>query len=408
MGIIYFTFNRIFMIKHLFKLMWNKKRQNFLLMSEVFVSFLVIFAVFSLMTSIWRNYNRKTGFESENVWVLRFNNQDMTKNTDSLALLYETIRQVIQSLPSVKGVSFVSNNTPYANSQEMTGFDYRSKKIGSINGYQVEAPYKDILHAEMISGRWFGRQDQVATHRPIVVNATLARDLFANDNPIGQIIGNDKDPERNKMEVIGVIDDMKSMGDYRLAGRAMYSRIDTGAFHYISDLLIKVAPDAGAAFEARLYKTVAAAIKVSTVEIEHLDSARIAKNKQTLIPTIIVLIIAGFLIVNVALGLFGVLWYNINRRRGEIGLRRAVGASGRAVALQLLAEALILASFAMIVGTFFAIQFPLLHVFDEAASVYIIALIFTILFIYGLVTICSLYPGRQAAAIYPAVALHED
>ena len=33
------------MIKHLFKLIWNKKKQNFLMIIEMFVSFLVIFAV---------------------------------------------------------------------------------------------------------------------------------------------------------------------------------------------------------------------------------------------------------------------------------------------------------------------------------------------------------------------------
>ena len=37
------------MFKHLFKLIWNKKKQNFLLMSEMFFSFLVLFAVFTLL-----------------------------------------------------------------------------------------------------------------------------------------------------------------------------------------------------------------------------------------------------------------------------------------------------------------------------------------------------------------------
>ena len=43
------------MFKHLFKLIWNKKKQNFLLMSEMFVSFLVIFAVFTLMIYYYQN-----------------------------------------------------------------------------------------------------------------------------------------------------------------------------------------------------------------------------------------------------------------------------------------------------------------------------------------------------------------
>ena len=123
---------------------------------------------------------------------------------------------------------------------------------------------------------------------------------------------------------------------------------------------------------------------------------------------IILLVVGGFLIINVALGLFGVLWYNINKRRAEIGLRRAVGASGNSVTKQLIGEALVLATFSLILGSFFAIQFPLLNVFDLSSTVYITALILSVIFIYLLVIFCALYPGKQAAAIYPAVALHEE
>ncbi|MGY0038291.1 ABC transporter permease [Pedobacter sp. NJ-S-72] len=135
---------------------------------------------------------------------------------------------------------------------------------------------------------------------------------------------------------------------------------------------------------------------------------RKSKNKSTIIPMVIFIIVAGFLIINVALGLFGVLWYNINKRRGEIGLRRAIGASGKSVSYQLVYESLILATMSLTIGFLFAIQFPLLHVFDIPASAYLIAILLAVIFIYLLVFLCSLYPGKQAAAIHPAVALHEE
>ena len=157
-----------------------------------------------------------------------------------------------------------------------------------------------------------------------------------------------------------------------------------------------------------MYRTLANSMKDSNVEIEHLTDKRKSINYFALVPMIVLSIVAFFLITNVALGLFGVLWYNINKRRGEIGLRRAVGASGRSVAAQLVGEALILSTLSLIIGVFFAIQFPLLNVFDLPAGTYITALILSVVFIYLVVFICSLYPGRQAAAIYPAVALHEE
>jgi putative ABC transport system permease protein len=62
----------------------------------------------------------------------------------------------------------------------------------------------------------------------------------------------------------------------------------------------------------------------------------------------------------VALGIFGVLWYNINKRRGEIGLRRAVGATGNDISKQLVGEAFVLCTMSLILGLFFVVQFPLL------------------------------------------------
>ena len=149
-------------------------------------------------------------------------------------------------------------------------------------------------------------------------------------------------------------------------------------------------------------------MKNSNVEIQHLSDMRKRKNYFALVPMITLLIVAGFLVINVALGLFGVLWYNINKRRGEIGLRRAVGASGSNVTKQLVGEAMVVATFSLIIGSFFAVQFPLLNVFDLPSSTYFIGLVLSIVFIYLLVLICAFYPGKQAAAILPAVALHED
>jgi putative ABC transport system permease protein len=144
------------------------------------------------------------------------------------------------------------------------------------------------------------------------------------------------------------------------------------------------------------------------VEIEHLENKRKKINYFAIIPMTVLLIVSLFLMINVSMGLFGVLWYNINKRTGEIGLRRAVGATGKSVSGQLIGESLVLATFSLLAGCFFAIQFPLLNVFDLAAGIYVTAIGLSVLFIYGLVFICSLYPGKQAAAIYPAVALHED
>jgi len=67
------------MVRHLFKLIWNKKKQNFLLITEMLVSFIVIFAVFTLLVYFYRNYKQPMGFDYENVWAVKFSQPDNIK-----------------------------------------------------------------------------------------------------------------------------------------------------------------------------------------------------------------------------------------------------------------------------------------------------------------------------------------
>ncbi|HEY4326886.1 MAG TPA: FtsX-like permease family protein [Mucilaginibacter sp.] len=393
------------MFKHLFKLIWNKKKQNFLLISEMLISFMVIFAVFTLVVYYCKNYKKSLGFDFEDRWIINYNNANKTTNIDSLNMFYETLIQTMKSMPQVKGVTFTSDNVPFVQNTNSGQITY-NKKSEQTDMFTVDDSYRDVLNLQITEGRWFNKQDIAAKYHPTVINSALKEAFFGDGTAVGKLIG-DYDG-KNMMRVIGVVTSVKAKGDYATVGAGMYRRTDTGSYRWLGKMLVKVAPDADAAFEGKLYKTLANYMKNSDIEIEHMVNKRTSINYFTLVPMIVLLIVACFLIINVAMGLFGVLWYNINKRRGEIGLRRAVGATGRSVSSQLVAEAMILATFSLIIGSFFAIQFPLLNVFRLPASVYLIALFLSIAFIYLLVLVCSLYPGKQAAAIYPAVALHEE
>lgn len=393
------------MLRHLFKLIWNKKRQNLLLMSEILVSFLVMYAIFTLVVYYYNNYKKPMGFSYDNVWSVSYNFPGDILQADSVKRFRDALENTMRTMPKVKEVTFCSNNIPFSNSTFIWDISYNNYQ-DVTNYYICEPNYPKTLGVEMESGRWFDETDIDPRQKPIVINQTLKTKLFGNEDPIGKIVTSDEG--KNKMKITGVVKDLKNLGDYNEPGNAVFSRMDTSEYRWQNTILVKVSDDADAAFEGQLYKTIASQVQNSNIEIEHLSDKRTSKNNMTLVPMIILLIVGTFLIINVALGLYGVLWYNINKRKGEIGLRRAVGASGNAISSQLVGEALVLATMALIVGTFFAVQFPLLHVFDLPSGVYLVALGISIVFIYLLVVLCALYPGKQAAAIYPAVALHEE
>ncbi len=394
------------MLKHLFKLMWNKRKQNFLLLSEILVCFMVIFALFSFLTYYYQNYKTPVGLVYERVWVINYDNSQQTKNVDSLNMIYENLRKSLKAMPQIEEVSYTSSNVPYSNSSMSTGLMLNKLKFNRVNNYIVEDGYQKVWDIKLIEGRWFNPQDAIGKNKNIIINESLKTAMFGQQSALGKLIGDYED--KDKLKVIGVVQDIKTDGDFWPAGYAMFNRMDTAYYKETNNILLKVRPDADAKFESQLYKFMANTMKNSTIEIQHITEMRDSKNETTIIPMVIFMIIAGFLIVNVALGLFGVLWYNINKRKGEIGLRRAIGASGNTVSFQFVSEALILASMSIILGCFFAVQFPLLNVFDVPANIYLIAMLLSIIFIYALVFACSLYPGKQAAAIQPAIALHEE
>ncbi|MDB5239453.1 MAG: macrolide transporter permease [Spirosoma sp.] len=68
----------------------------------------------------------------------------------------------------------------------------------------------------------------------------------------------------------------------------------------------------------------------------------------------------------------------------------------------------VLATFALVLGLLLAGQFPLMNVFDLDTGVYLMAMAASVLIIYLLVTLCAVFPSRQAATVQPAVALHEE
>lgn len=394
------------MLKHLFKMIWNKKKQNSLLIVEILLSFLVIFAVFTFGLNSYNNYAKPMGIDYENVWAISYNNTLKTNNSDSLKLFYEGVLRNIKAMPKVIDATYTSANIPFSSSHMSTGITYKGDHIEHVNSFNVDENYPKTLNVKIVEGRWYNKTDVGSKQELMVINNKLKERMFGKGTAVGKLY--DNYDGKKKIKVIGVIENIKFDGDYQTPGYAIYSRYDTSAYRWLGKILVKVTPDANAAFESQLYKFMANNLKDSNIEIEHLSNKLTSYNKFTLVPLIILSIVAAFLIINVALGIFGVLWYNINKRRGEIGLRRAVGAPGNSVSAQLVSEAMILATLSLIIGAFFAVQFPLLNVFDLPASVYLIAMLLAVIFIYLLVLVCSLYPGKQASAILPAVALHEE
>ena len=387
------------MITHLFKLIWNQKRKNVLLILEIFVSFLVLFGVLSLLLYQYQNYKQPLGFDYKNIWVA---NLDLEINRDSSNLELETaLRNQIEAFPEVEKISFSNSNIPFSMSSHNSGFS-----LGEINTlsniFAVDEYYAEVMGIEMLEGHWYTKADYVGKYDPVVITQRLKVELFGEKNALDQIVMMGE----RELKVTGVIDYFKYRDFEDVQNSAFVPFKPNNVFEVV--LLLKMRPDVNVGFEPELARTISAIIKGRQNEIEQLAVKKEGQFQLVLIPMIILLIVCSFLIFNVILGLFGILWYNINKRRNEIGLRRALGATQRNITSQFIGEILFIATLGILLGSFFAAQFPILQVFGLSNSVYLKAILLAGLLIYGIVIICAFYPSRQASKIHPALALHQN
>jgi len=398
------------MLRHLFKLIWNKKGSHSLLIIEIWASFMVLFGVLSLIVYNVSNYLEPIGFSYEKVWVLDLNN-----NQDTTAIAEKTnqIMQRIRSYSQVESASRMSSNTPFSANTMNNNVEYQ-KTSTMADLYYTDEVFSKTLDLPLVAGRWYRPEDRVFKSTPVVINKKLQEKLFGDENPLGKVLGKhdtkaeeNNDNQESTRRVIGVVDKFKAKGEYMSDAPAIFELIgkdDT----WNKKVLIKTKPGTDATFEAKLVKDLAAMVPGWGIEVSYMTESRANRHNMTLVPVIIFLIISVFLLTNVALGLFGILNLNIARRRSEIGLRRAMGATEGKVTTQFLGEIWVLATLSLLIGLLFAAQFPLLNVFDLAAGVYITAILAAVIIIFVIVTLCAWYPSQQAARIHPAVALHEE
>jgi putative ABC transport system permease protein len=407
------------MIVHLLKLIWNRKRSNMLIILEIFFSFLVLFAISGLLIYNFTNYLKPLGFEYKNVWSLSLKEVDYTNGErlqnseqdqaaergNKVKLQYQRILNQLKMYPQVDSYSASATNVPYSFNTMNNIVTYGNSGVLSFN-YWNDDHYPEVVGLKMVEGRWFNAADDASRLEPLVINQFLKDEFFKGEAATGKSV-NIGDYE---FIIVGVVEEYRSKGEYKEPTGVTFQRINPYAdknWHF-SNILLKVKPGVGAEFEEKMMKDLAAIIPGWTMEISSLEDMRKTQHKLTWVPLIALSIVGGFLIINVVLGLFGVLWYNINRRYSEIGLRRATGATAGNIQRQFLGEILVLATFGLIIGCLIAVQFPLLNVFNVNSTTYFLAILISVFSIYALAAICAWYPGRQAAKIEPAVALHEE
>jgi predicted permease len=193
---------------------------------------------------------------------------------------------------------------------------------------EVRDGYFAAIGTPVVAGRDLTADDEIRHRRVVVVNETLAKRWFAGQSPLGrtfQTVGPD-DKAYPPVEIVGVVRDAK------------YQRIDETTFatayvppglneppgSYVQLVLRTAGPPASVAPSIRaLAADVNPRISLDIMTLESQVDASLARPR--LLATL-----SGFMgalaLVLAVIGLYGMMSYDVTRRRNELGIRKALGA----------------------------------------------------------------------------------
>lgn len=393
------------MTRHLLKLVWNRKRTNLLVSLEIFLSFLIVFAVACGAIFFSRSYGRPLGYSIAGVWQVDI---DMNQQTDDTWTeeMVNRFAAVLTELNAMEEVEIAA------------GAQYPPYSLGATNGTwgtgvmiernEVTDDFAKVVNLEVVRGRWFQSSDDALAYRPVVIDEDMVRAMYGGGDPIGKVFDDAAEPPSR---VVGVVTDYRKEGELSNVKNYVFERVKLGSKGNRPPrrVVFRLAPGAGAGFEEKIVKRLRAVAPDWSFEVEPLTASRASMLRIYSLPLLIAGMIATFMILMVALGLSGVMWQNVTQRMRELGLRRAVGGSSGMIARQIVAEIMLIASIGVAVALIVVLQLPLAGLTGVIGiDTYIAAIVTALITIYTLSIACGLYPSWIASRVQPADALRYD
>lgn len=393
------------MIRQLFKMLWRRKKGNALLIFQLFISFLAMSLFIAVNIDKFSNYFQPFYYSYTDAWGIILGLDGVPK--DKAAFYIEQLKQRLKSIPGTEEVSNTSF-IPFGFFGDSENVTVNNNKL-SFRCFMVDENYYKALQLPLLKGKWFIDRDNVLSITPVVVTRDFSNEYFKDQDPLGKtIMLGDK-----KARIIGVSEVYRDRytDQIGMTGKGCIFK-PIVADTVVGSFIVRTKRASDFLRTEELVRKELSSIKDEKFIVRTSSPVTMIKkqnDKMDLVQLTLALLVFGFLVLNIFLGISGVFSYNISKRVSEIGLRVSAGASSSSILKQFLAETIILTSFAIVPGTFVAIQFLVTGFFGNLSlREGLSGITGAALFIYLLMIACSLYPSLRASKIQPADALHED
>ena len=387
-----------------------------LVVAQVALCLLLVVGAGLMLTTFFKLETIDAGFERDHILLASVDLRSGHYPPEREGAVLQEMLGRLRALPGVRAAS-ASAITPISGwrwSQDLQIDGYTAKSRDDTNVYlnRVSDRFFETLGTGLLAGRDFNSHDTLQSPQVAIVNQTMAKKFFAGQNSIGRRY---RIQNGNKLsatiEIVGVVKDAKYRELRDEIPPTAYLPAIQGPFLQLPMTLeLRVAAGPPTALIPGVKSAIAEVNPSVSLEFTTLAT----QVDESLIRERLLATLSGFFgalaLLLATIGLYGVMSYNVARRRNEIGIRMALGAAQSGVLRMILREVATLVFLGLAIGLAVALattRFVASFLYgltpnDPRILILAAAILATVAVIAGYL------PARRASHLDPMTALREE
>ncbi len=402
----------------------GRRLRNLLVTLEVTLTVPLLISAGLMLRSSLLLQNIDRGINLKNVLTMQISLPKAKYSTArQTATFYRQVLQRIQTEPGVQSASAV-NFLPLTNLEDATSLTIEGGKPPppgqniTVSYRVIDQNYFRTMGIPLLRGRYFTEQDNDESHGVVMIDQTMARRYWPDEDPVGRRLQPQfpaaKVPWRpessnNWLTIVGVVEDVKEDGLNDQTSAEIYLPYLQNPSS-LMNLLVRSTSD-----PLRLVASVRSQVLAvdgdqpvyNIMTMENVFSQSLAE------PQVITSLLATFAAVALilaAIGVYGVMSYSVAQRTHEIGVRMALGAQERHVLRMIVGQGLklVLVGVAIGVMTAFAVTRVISNLLFGVTATDPLIFVVVPLLLVVIAMLASYFPARRAMKVDPMIALRNE
>ncbi len=391
-----------------------------LVVLEVASALVLLVGAGLLAKSFWRLQKVDPGFNPDHALTLSVT-LPRTKYPEGtqLAAFFQQLLEKVSALPGVQAAG-VSNamplGIPFVVAFNIQGRPPLPLSAGQVtNFYGVSAAYFKAMGIPLRRGRLFTERDTKDSPQVAVINETMAKKMFPDEDPIGKRLAFDtgkSDPDW--YEIVGIVGDVTQSGLDQATPMQTYEpyrQLVKYPFALASmTLVVRTAGNPTEQTPAIRNAVLHLDKEQPITNIRTLDQFLSTSIAQQRFSMLLLSVFAAVALVLAVVGIYGVLSYAVTQRTHEIGIRMALGAGQRDVLKLVVRHGMLLTLLGVTAGLAAAFALTRLMttlLFGVSPTDPLTFAVIALLLTFAALLACWL-PARRATKVDPLIALRHD